>query len=197
MIINDFLRMSIVVGKGLFDTVKNLRFYDNNNVLLVGQGTSSIYEFNKSFFEYVSVRFPHAIESISLIEQNKISYVRLSVSENLLLTQRILAGIANAYDIGSYRIENRFEEKNQVSKENETGSIKKQENNVQPQKIQPNNRYKNDEAVYAAMFEKNSIKNKIEYTSILNKLYPSDTKIIEYMDSLRQFYLGDKKSVRG
>ncbi len=138
----------------------------------------------------------HAIESISLIEQNKISYVRLSVSENLLLTQRILAGIANAYDIGNYRIENWVEEKNQVSKENENGCIKKQENNLQSPKTQPNNRYKNDEVVYAAMFEKNSIKNKIEYTSILNKLYPSDTKIIEYMDSLRQFYLGDKKSVR-
>ena len=104
MKISDFLRLRITPDNKQFDAIKNIRFYDDNNNLLVGKGTTSVHAFCESFFDYVYRNYSSARGAEKLVKSNRKKYTKFSGSENMALVQRILNEICNEYAITNYNI---------------------------------------------------------------------------------------------
>nr|MCR5728136.1 hypothetical protein [Lachnospiraceae bacterium] len=104
MKISDFLRMKITPDNKQFDTIKNIRFYDDKTNLLVGKGTTTVHSFCEAFFDYVYRNYSSARGAEKLVKQNRKKYTRYSGSESMLLVQRILNEICNEYAISNYSI---------------------------------------------------------------------------------------------
>lgn len=104
MKISDFLRLRITPDNKQFDAIKNIRFYDDNNNLLVGKGTTSVHAFCESFFDYVYRNYSSARGAEKLVKSNRKKYTKYSGSENMALVQRILNEICNEYAITNYNI---------------------------------------------------------------------------------------------
>ena len=71
MKISDFLRLRITPDNKQFDAIKNIRFYDDNNNLLVGKGTTSVHAFCESFFDYVYRNYSSARGAEKLVKSNR------------------------------------------------------------------------------------------------------------------------------
>ena len=104
MKISDFLRLRITPDNKQFDAIKNIRFYDDNNNLLVGKGTTSVHAFCESFFDYVYRNYSSARGAEKLVKSNRKKYTKFSGSENMALVQRILNELCNEYAITNYNI---------------------------------------------------------------------------------------------
>ena len=104
MKISDFLRLRITPDNKQFDTIKNIRFYDDKELLLVGKGTTSVQSFCEQFFDYVYRNYSSSRAAEKLVKSNRKKYTKFSSSENMALVQRILNEICNDYAITNYNI---------------------------------------------------------------------------------------------
>ena len=104
MKISDFLRLRITPDNKQFDSIKNIRFYDDKNNLLVGKGTTSVHAFCEAFFDYVYRNYSSARGAEKLVKSNRKKYTKFSGSESMQLVQRILNEICNEYAITTYNI---------------------------------------------------------------------------------------------
>ena len=104
MKISDFLRMKITPDNKQFDMIKNIRFMNEKNDILVGKGTTTVRAFCDSFFDYVYRNYNQARGAEKLIKSNRKKYQKFSGSESMILVQRILEEIVNEYAISNYHI---------------------------------------------------------------------------------------------
>ena len=83
MKISDFLRLRITPDNKQFDAIKNIRFYDDNNNLLVGKGTTSVHAFCESFFDYVYRNYSSSRGAEKLVKSNRKKYTKFKKFKEL------------------------------------------------------------------------------------------------------------------
>ena len=104
MKISDFLGVKITPENKQYDKIKNIKFCDDKNKVLVGNGTVTVHAFCEAFFDYVYRNYNSSRGAEKLIKSNRKKYPKFNGSECMMLVQRVLSEICDDYAISNYNI---------------------------------------------------------------------------------------------
>ncbi|MBR5178060.1 MAG: hypothetical protein IKW90_04605 [Lachnospiraceae bacterium] len=185
MKVYDFLRMKITPNVPQFNQIKTIKFFDDSNSVIIGEGASSVYAFCIEFFDVVRKEFSSSKGAIHLIDANNSGLFKLSGCDCLILIQKILSEIKNSYSLDNYNIT--CEVNDNAGKTENTRNSKLGTKSI-------DNATQSYRSIITELNLYSFFKNEPRYVEVLSSIYPGDEKIYDYLDALMYYSLGNEKS---